>query len=73
VIALFVVLAVCHSGERSGDSRISGRLVREDTVDILEAVWRVAATGHSSRRVAWLYVPPVDRAFWLHQRTCALP
>ncbi|MDP9206474.1 MAG: hypothetical protein M3P12_13640 [Gemmatimonadota bacterium] len=60
MIALFAVLAACHSGERRSDSRIAGRLVREDTVDILEAVWRVEATGHSARRLTWLYLPSAD-------------
>jgi hypothetical protein len=60
VIALLTVLAACHSSERSGDSRVSGPLAREDTVDILEAVWRVAAIGNSARQVPWLYLPSAD-------------
>lgn len=61
MIALLAGVVACSKTDRSrpGSSESSG-VANADTVDILEAVWRVAVAGNSARRVSWLYLPESD-------------
>src|SRR5207237_892236 len=56
------ILSACRGPRdaHAGDSSASRQLVTKDTIDILEAVWRVADAGDSERRVALLYLPSAD-------------
>jgi hypothetical protein len=65
-ILVFIMLAVPLAGcgatnpQRAGAPQMTARA---DTVDVLEAVWRSAASGHRVGRVTWLYLPEVDTAY----------
>ncbi len=57
-LALLVLIASSTRTPCATAQSLTG--ARKDTVDILDAVWRVATPNHQKSRVPWLYVPAKD-------------
>jgi hypothetical protein len=63
-----ILLLLMLSASLAGCSAIPGGVgghgvsARTDTVDVLEAVWRSATSGHHVSRVTLLYLPEADTA-----------
>lgn len=61
LIALILGLAACPSARRA-PMRAGMAYSRADTVDVLEAVWRVPVHAYTGAGVRWLYLPDADSA-----------
>jgi hypothetical protein len=60
LVALVTLVGGCRASSHAQVATPSTLNARTDTIDILEAVWHAATSGHTRLRVPWLYLPQTD-------------